>query len=172
MITSPPLTMHSSSQSILKANFGWKIGEVWNRRGFSHHLVNSERFWSHARLQPIQRRWLLAPGHVSDARLAWPRHRLHKWIQRPHCAATKRSVGKFSYLMAPWPRISNPQPQVNTTLRRCSHQKHDTSATNNSHAVPQPRPATAAESATRVNALSLSSVWRSYLRLISGPFNC
>ncbi len=44
-------------------------------------------------------------------------------IQCPHCAVTKCAAGKFSYLIAPWPWISDSQPKVNTTLQpppRCA----------------------------------------------------
>lgn len=38
-------------------------------------------------------------------------------IQCAHCAVTKCAAGKFSYLIAPWPWISDSQPKVNTTLQ-------------------------------------------------------
>lgn len=36
-------------------------------------------------------------------------------IQCAHCAVTKCAAGKFSYLITPWPWISDSQPKVNNT---------------------------------------------------------
>lgn len=97
------------------------------RRGFNSHLVKTQCFWCTARLPrsviattpPLA--MTSAPmtrvGH--SACLVWTIAEAAggSKTQCPHCAITKCTAGKFSYLIAPWPWISNSQPKVNATLQ-------------------------------------------------------